>query len=435
MTTYKLKLTALSPIHIGTGDDYEPTNFVINNEKFFGFDAVLFYKSLKQHDKDIFNQRNHNWLSIIDFYKSKTQEAIQIANFECRATKKVDERYQKLKNEDGTRNTNQFQISQTFKNPNTFRAIIPGSSIKGMFDTIFKIYPPKSSNEVRQKLIISDALMVSGNLEIGFSYRKNKNPSKSEESKIPQMVEVIKPNSTFLCQIKSDYDFTKFQSMMKNYHDDRIDSKYAQTNNSFIGRVGKYCGKEYMVDNGANVTNSYGKAVSTHTVYEVNNEPFGWIKFELISDDDNMSLMNTIRKSETLYYSNLKEKQKDIFEAIQKSKDEMERLRVQKEQMRLQELKEKEDNERLELERRSMLSPLELKLDELYAQNSTIPKTTLILNSIKKGILEEFKIESLKLLKELMVQNNEWKEKPTGKKPEKDKEYQKTLEVKKLFEN
>ena len=31
MKTYKLKLTALSPIHIGTGEDYEPINYVIDN--------------------------------------------------------------------------------------------------------------------------------------------------------------------------------------------------------------------------------------------------------------------------------------------------------------------------------------------------------------------------------------------------------------------
>ncbi|MDR1450778.1 MAG: hypothetical protein LBI57_00365 [Helicobacteraceae bacterium] len=30
MKSYKLKLTALGPAHIGTGADYEPTNYVID---------------------------------------------------------------------------------------------------------------------------------------------------------------------------------------------------------------------------------------------------------------------------------------------------------------------------------------------------------------------------------------------------------------------
>jgi len=245
----KYKITTLSPVHIGTGEDYEPTNFVVDSGKFYNFDEVLFYKSLNSLEQDSFNQKLHNWLMIIDFYKSKAKEATKIARFDCKVTKAVEERYKKLKNEDGTKNSNQFQIAQTFKNPNTFRAIISGSSLKGMFDTVLKIYPPKA-NELRQKLIISDALMVDGELEIGYSYRKHKNPSKSNESKIPQMVEIIKPNSTFICQIKSEYSFDKFQSMMKSYHDDRKDSIYKETDNSFIARVGKYCGKEYMVDDG-----------------------------------------------------------------------------------------------------------------------------------------------------------------------------------------
>ncbi|KIM06096.1 MAG: hypothetical protein KN64_00955 [Sulfurovum sp. AS07-7] len=434
MNTYKLKITTLSPIHIGTGEDYEPTNFVINNGRFYNFDEVLFYKSLNSLEQNSFNQKLDNWLMIIDFYKSKAKEATKIARFDCKATKAVEERYnKKLKNKDGTRNSNQFQIAQTFKNPNNFRAIIPGSSIKGMLDTVLKIYPPKESNEVRQKLIISDALMVDGELEIGYSYRKHKNTSKNNEGKIPQMVEIIKPNSTFICQIKSEYSFDKMKSMMKSYHDDRKDSIYKETDNSFIARVGKYCGKEYMVDDGKNVLNSYQKPIATHTVYEENNEPFGWIKIELIEDSEYRNLVEKIRHQENAYFHNLEEKQKEIIDQLNEAKFKAEQERIAKEQKKLQEQKEAEEKEKLEKKRLSLLSPLELKLDELSIQNKSMPQTTLILQNIKNGKLDEFRDEALKLLEKLMKENKEWKEKPTGKKPEKDKEYQKTLEVKKLM--
>lgn len=429
----KYKITTLSPVHIGTGEDYEPTNFVVDSGKFYNFDEVLFYKSLNSLEQDSFNQKLHNWLMIIDFYKSKAKEATKIARFDCKVTKAVEERYKKLKNEDGTKNSNQFQIAQTFKNPNTFRAIISGSSLKGMFDTVLKIYPPKASNELRQKLIISDALMVDGELEIGYSYRKHKNPSKSNESKIPQMVEIIKPNSTFICQIKSEYSFDKFQSMMKSYHDDRKDSIYKETDNSFIARIGKYCGKEYMVDDGKNVKNSYEKPIATHTVYEKNDEPFGWIKIELIEDSEYRNLFEKIRYQENAYLHTLEEKQKEIIDRLNEAKLKAEQERIAKEQKKLQEQKKAEEKVKLEQERLSLLSPLELKLDELYAQNKSMPKTTLILQNIKNGKLDEFRDEALKLLEKLMKENKEWKEKPTGKKPEKDKEYQKTLEVKKLM--
>jgi len=431
MKTYKLKLTALTPIHIGTGEDYEPTNFVIDDGKLYSFDEVLFYQSLTQIDRDTFNLKTQNWLQMIDFYKSKVAEAKKIANFDCEVTKKVEERYGELKNEDGTKNVNQFQIAQTFKNPNTFRAIIPGSSIKGMLDTVLQIYPPKSSNEVRQKLVISDALVVEGGLEIGYSYRKSK--TKADKGKIPQMVEIIKPNSTFICQIKMEHSFEALQNMMKNYHDDRKNSKYAQTNSSFIARVGKYCGKEYMVDDGKNVKNSYGKPLATHTIYEKDDEPFGWVKFELIDDTENVILMKQIKSQEALYYSDLKEKQKDILEAIEKSKEEVQKIAFEKEQKKLKAQQEVEEKKEIEVQRLSSLSPLELKLDELSIQNKSMPKTTLILQNIKNKNLDEFRDEALGLLEKLMKANKEWKENPTSKNPNKDKDYQRTLEVKKLM--
>jgi hypothetical protein len=247
------------------------------------------------------------------------------------------------------------------------------------------------------------------------------------------MVEIIKPNSTFICQIKSEYSFDKFQSMMKSYHNDRKDSIYKETDNSFIARVGKYCGKEYMVDDGKNVKNSYDKPIATHTVYEENDEPFGWIKIELIEDSEYRNLVEKIRYQENAYFHNLEEKQKEIIDRLNEAKLKAEQERIAKEQKKLQEIKEAEEKERLEQERLSSLSPLELKLDELSIQNKFMPKTTLILQNIKNAKLDEFRDEALKLLEKLMKENKEWKEKPTGKKPEKDKEYQKTLEVKKLM--
>ena len=44
LKTYRLALTPLSPIHIGCGEDFEPTNYVIDGGLLYGFDpsrAVL----------------------------------------------------------------------------------------------------------------------------------------------------------------------------------------------------------------------------------------------------------------------------------------------------------------------------------------------------------------------------------------------------------
>ncbi len=48
MKTYKLKLTALTPIHIGTGESYEPTNYVIDGGFLYEFDEMKFYQKLHE---------------------------------------------------------------------------------------------------------------------------------------------------------------------------------------------------------------------------------------------------------------------------------------------------------------------------------------------------------------------------------------------------
>lgn len=64
MKTYKLKLTAISPIHIGTGEEYEPINYVIDKldiktpdgkivkkDYMFVFDEMEFYTNLDNQKK------------------------------------------------------------------------------------------------------------------------------------------------------------------------------------------------------------------------------------------------------------------------------------------------------------------------------------------------------------------------------------------------
>jgi len=70
LKNYKLKVTALTPLHLGTGEVYEPTNYIINQNKLFAFDEVLFYKSLSSEDKELFEKKLNDYMQIIDFYKS-----------------------------------------------------------------------------------------------------------------------------------------------------------------------------------------------------------------------------------------------------------------------------------------------------------------------------------------------------------------------------
>ena len=234
LNQFHLKLTALSPIHIGTGEVYEPTNFVIDGGKLYEFDEVLFYKSLSDVDKRALENKMSHWLQIIEFYKTKKEEAKELSFFACTVSKEIQKKYD-------ANNPNQLQINRTFKNPNTHRAIIPGSSIKGMLDTVLGIYPPKSSNEERQKLVLSDALLLNGRVEIGYSNRKHRYKEKAGKG-IPQMVEVIQSDSTFILTLSTHFSFDEIKGFIKRYHADRKNSRYSETDTSTIIRVGKYCG-------------------------------------------------------------------------------------------------------------------------------------------------------------------------------------------------
>ncbi len=401
LKTFHLKITTLSPLHIGTGEVYEPTNFVIDGGKLFLFDEVLFYQSLNMADKKLFNQKIHSWMNLIDFYRSKSKEAKVIAKFECEVSKKVETTYKKLKNDDGSKNKNQFQIAETFKNPNTHRAVIAGSSIKGMLDTILKIYEKKvKSHEPRQRLILSDALLLEGKTEIGYAYRKHKNPTKTARSEIPQMVEIISKGSTFVLTVTTEHSFKKIKEMMKAYHHDRRDSQYTQTANSFVARVGKFCGKEYMVDNGKNVLNSYNKPIATHTLYE-SGDSFGWIDIEQITKEEYSSAIESIARQEKEYYTLLEERQRDIVKMITFQKEEQKRLRVEKERAREEEERlEREAKEKREAQLASM-TPIQRLIDSY----DDIAK---LINDMKNGKIENFdeiKIELALEVKKILQQS------------------------------
>lgn len=432
MNNYKLQLTALSPIHIGTGEAYEPTSFVVDENYLYEFDEVLFYKSLNEIDKKALNTKVNNWIQIVDFYKTKADEAKKIYKNRTKVTNKVQDSYKKINNKDGTRNKNQFLINKTFKNPNTFRAIIPGSSIKGMLITALKIHPGViKDNTKRQKLIVSDAILVKGGTEIGYSYRVHKNPTKNSRSKIPQIAEVILPGSIFVFSIKTTMDLSIIEKHINNFVEKRSQKIGEKKEKGFIARIGKYSGKDYMVDDLKNAKNHYNKSIATHTVYEDNNAPFGWIKLEAISDESFNDSLSDIKTIEKNYLKEVKERQKDILQKIEEEKKEELEKAYRLKQKKLQEEEEARRAEELEKERVVKLTPLE-KAIELLPNPSGMLQTTLIIKAIEDGLLSEFRDQALDFVIALMKKNNDWRETSKSKNPKKDRRHQATLKVMKM---
>lgn len=79
------------------------------------------------------------------------------------------------------------------------------------------------------------------------------------------------------------------------------------------------------------------------------------------------------------------------------------------------------------------LNPIEQRL--MKVKNNNIPKSTLLLNSIKNKLFDDIKDEALIELKKIMQKEKVWKELSTAKNPNKDKKYQRTLEVIQLLQS
>ena len=73
LKTYRLALTPLSPIHIGCGEDFEPTNYVIDDGVLYGFDPSRAVLEPRQRDELSKFGLNADLLGIQQFFRDNKQ--------------------------------------------------------------------------------------------------------------------------------------------------------------------------------------------------------------------------------------------------------------------------------------------------------------------------------------------------------------------------
>jgi CRISPR-associated protein Csm5 len=234
MKTYYLKLIALSPIHIGTGQDYEPTNYVIDDGYLYMFDEIAFYRNLKQDERAKFNaivskENSDEALlgELYSFIRNNNQYAKQIALNKVKVTKELEKKAESIgkpvqlegntkdKNRGKPKSVfNQFQIQQTQKLSDSYQGYIPGSSLKGSIATAFQEYLYKNNGETVLKnhfnlgnnydsdklfrnLSISDSTAVNSELEIGYAVNKERFED-DDNNDVQTIVEVNHKDSSYL---------------------------------------------------------------------------------------------------------------------------------------------------------------------------------------------------------------------------------------------
>ena len=141
MQTHKIYLTPISPIHIGCGEDFEPTNYVIDGTTLFNFDPAGL--ALKEDQKtELLNSVNRSdLLAIQRFFLKNKEQAIASAYYFSDVAEGLAADYKNKigkvaqRENNGNRVINNLSIERTAFLSVKHLPYIPASSFKGALAT------------------------------------------------------------------------------------------------------------------------------------------------------------------------------------------------------------------------------------------------------------------------------------------------------------
>lgn len=346
---YKIKLKPISPIHIGTGEAYEPMNYVIDvdlkdgKDYMYVFDEFEFFKKLDDKSKDEFmkiasDTTGDGILKLQKFIKEKSSLAKKVSYYKMQALKNIAEDYDNkigkvVQREGGGKKViNQLVIEKTLISPNLKKAIIPGSSLKGAIATAFwemkVIDEEQQYNDVKKimsatnrknpfsHLLISDSKIIKSStfIDIAKNIKRNK-ISKDGLSVAHEVIStesefevglVIKNNAIKIEDIKNacnDHYLPIFESQFDDKTDKFIKKElenefikkymnFKPAGNQFLLRVGKHSGaRAVTVDGERKILIMQGKGKKPKileeetTAWLINKQPFGWLLCEILEEN------------------------------------------------------------------------------------------------------------------------------------------------------
>lgn len=301
MKHFKLKLTALTPIHLGTGEMYEPTNFCIIDGFLHEFDSVKFFKTLSKSSQHTFielvtSQETNALFKLHSFIKNNSATVLKSTMQKVAVSKEMCKEYESslgtLKQQGkGAKIFNQFHIAKTLKMTNPpFKAFVAGGSLKGAISTAYQEYLYKqdktrwkecfqnSQKSIFKNLVISDAKLLS-KTQTRIGYALNKKRFEENKGGLSTRLEVIPPQSVFEATLSlkeyntqealeiqtlqnacNEHYYELFKSMFNQenlykhsfiddyiiaYFDKKfsnIYSKFKPSNKQFLLRLGKHSG-------------------------------------------------------------------------------------------------------------------------------------------------------------------------------------------------
>ena len=166
LKTCSLSITTLSPIHIGCGEDYEPTNYVIDGNRLYTFDPVLLLRELPKKNQEEFArivEGSDSLRTIQSFFYRHKQGALKVGRLNANVAEAVQDFYdsrigQVAQREQGGNVLSKLEIARTAFNPISGQPILPGSSIKGairtaLLDSLRKRQGFKKSRDMEAEIL------------------------------------------------------------------------------------------------------------------------------------------------------------------------------------------------------------------------------------------------------------------------------------------
>jgi len=144
LETHRFVVSTLSPVHLGSGDDYEPTNYVLDGETLYGFETATFARLLTTKQREELTQlvkRPRALSAIQSFILGLRQDIVGISTHSVTVAPAIAKKYQdrigKVAQNEGSGNRviNTLEISRTAFNPHSCEPILPGSGLKGSIRT------------------------------------------------------------------------------------------------------------------------------------------------------------------------------------------------------------------------------------------------------------------------------------------------------------
>lgn len=157
LQSYRLALTPLSPIHIGCGEDFEPTNYVIEDGILYGFDPSRAALNDLQQSKLMDAANRTSLMAIQRFFRDNATafkaQADVLIPVSGGVAQQYEQRIGRAANQEASGNTvfNQLFIERASHTGTAQQPYIPGSSFKGAIRTAWldELNGGKKPNDVQ----------------------------------------------------------------------------------------------------------------------------------------------------------------------------------------------------------------------------------------------------------------------------------------------